>query len=243
MRTNIILLASRLSDTVAGFRERVRRFYYAVMLAGHPCPRCGGGPQMVAEGTCRCRLCEHQFDPTLAFQMCPACGGRPTLQVRRYRCRQCGADVRSRFLFDGLVFDTEYFRQRMVEHRRRRREQKERVRMMLAECRSMPTEVPGAIDLDSVPGLTEALDDLTAGTGGALLPEARKAFDLQQYQDNVLAQAGDVPLALDDFPPLVENRRRDRIWRFVTVIFMAHAGLIDIWQEGNNIMVIKREAH
>jgi len=31
--------------------------------------------------------------------------------------------------------------------------------------------------------------------------------------------------------------------RFIAVIFLAHAGVIDIWQEGQEIMVIKHEAN
>ena len=50
------------------------------------------------------------FDPTIAFQRCTACDGRIGLQIRRYRCRKCGSEVVSRFLFDGLVFNAEYFR-------------------------------------------------------------------------------------------------------------------------------------
>jgi hypothetical protein len=42
-------------------------------------------------------------------------------------------------LFDGLVFDTDYFRQKMVESRQRKREQRERVRQMLAEIRLIRT--------------------------------------------------------------------------------------------------------
>lgn len=53
--------------------------------------------------------------------------------MRRYECAGCGTEIASRFVFDGLVFDANYFGQRMAEHRRRRREQRERVRQMLAE--------------------------------------------------------------------------------------------------------------
>ena len=40
------------------------------------------------------------------------------------------------------------------------------------------------------------------------------------------------PLSLEDIPPLSEDARNDRIWRFIALIFLAHAGVIDIWQDG-----------
>ncbi|MBN2561392.1 MAG: hypothetical protein JXQ75_10730, partial [Phycisphaerae bacterium] len=47
---------------------------------------------------------------------------------------------------------------------------------------------------------------------------------------------------MDEIPLLDEDRRIDRIWRFIAIIFMAHARILDVWQEGESIMVIKREA-
>ena len=38
-------------------------------------------------------------------------------------------------------------------------------------------------------------------------------------------------------------KRKDLIWRFIAVIFLAHAGAVDVWQEGQAIMVIKHEAN
>jgi len=49
------------------------------------------------------------------------------------------------------------------------------------------------------------------------------------------------PVSLDDLPPLIENRRLDRIWRFIAIIFLAHAGLAEVWQDGKDIMVMQRE--
>ena len=44
-----------------------------------------------------------------------------------------------------------------------------------------------------------------------------------------------------DIPPLGENARKDVIWRFIAVLFLAHTGIVDIWQDDNDIMVIKHE--
>ena len=61
----------------------------------------------------------------------------------------------------------------------------------------------------------------------------RDPFDLTRYQAHV--QAHIRPIAnLEQIPPLSEDRRKDRVWRFIAIIFLAHAGLIDIWQNGQD---------
>ena len=240
---NIISLAFRLSEAVAALKIRAKELYYAVMLMGHACPGCGHGLRlvMVAEGRCRCRACGREFDPTVAFQRCSACGGMPELRIRRYRCGQCGAGIASHFLFDGLVFDVEYFRRRMAESRHRKRERRERVQKMLAESRSLALEMPAADSLEGIPGLVDALNSLTREPwSGGTIP-SQGGFDLRRYQSHIQAHIRDFPIRLREIPPLGEVLRKDLIWRFIAVIFMAHSGHVDIWQNGGMIMVVKHE--
>jgi hypothetical protein len=170
------------------------------------------------------------------------CGGKAVLRVRRYQCQQCGAEVASRFLFDGLVFDTKYFQQKMAKSRKRRNERRERVREMLSESRSDALQTPAA-DLDASPGLIEALNGLTLDTNGPLSWKPKAGFDLKRYERHIQAHIRDFPTSLDNLPPLEENTRKDRIWRFIAIIFLAHFGLIDIWQDGQKIMVMKHETN
>ncbi|MGB2987952.1 MAG: hypothetical protein WBE26_18950 [Phycisphaerae bacterium] len=237
---NIISRAFQLTDAVAAYTNRVRRFYYAVVLSAHACPKCGGGLNMVAEGRCRCSACAHAFDPTVLFQRCSDCGGTPKIDIRRYRCSQCGSDVSSRFLFDGLVFDAAYFRQKMSEHRERKSDQRARLQAQLIENRSLPLDA-GPADLDAVPGLTEALNSLIAGIQPGVLRLDCKGFDLSRYESHVQAHLELYPIMFDQIPPLSDDARLDRIWRFIAIIFMAHSGLIEIQQESQAIMVIRRE--
>ncbi|MBA7657537.1 hypothetical protein ES703_65476 [subsurface metagenome] len=241
-RTQIIERALGLAQAVARFVARAREFFYEVVLSDRSCSRCGGSLAMEADGRCRCRSCGSVFDPTVVYQRCPGCGGRPRLRVRRYACASCGADVVSRFLFDGLVFDTEYFRQRMAESRRRRQEVRERVRQMLAEGRSEYLE-PLPADLDSTPGLLAALNGLSDAATEQPLHELRSQFDLQRYEAHIQAHIRLIPLSLEEIPPLGEDGRSDRICRFMAIIFLAHAGLLTVWQDGEAVMVRKREAN
>ena len=71
----------------------------------------------------------------------------------------------------------------------------------------------------------------------------RGGFDLRRYQTHIVAHLQEIPVGLDEIPPLIEDRRLDRIWRFIAVVFLAHAGTLDVWQEGMIIKVIKHETH
>lgn len=239
---DIVGLAFRLAGAVAGFIERAKRFFYDVMLWDHACPACGGGLAMLAEGQCQCGSCRRTFDPTTAFQQCHECGGKVVVRVRRYQCQQCGADVPSRFLFDGLVFDAEYFRQKMAEHRQKKAEQHERVRQMLAESRSQALGLPAA-NLQDVPGLAEALNALAADAPSGLATWLPSEFNLALYESHIQAYIGSIPVGFDQIPPLGENRRLDRVRRFIAILFLAHAGLVDIRQDGQSIQVMKHETN
>jgi len=239
---NIRQLAYEMAEAVKAFLQKARRFFYSVMLIGHRCPKCNGSLAMVSEGRCRCVSCGKEFDPTVTFQRCSQCGGVPVLRVRRYQCRDCGADIISKFLFDGLVFDPDYFRQRMAESRKRRKEQRERVRQMLSESRS--SDLPmGHADLGSVPGLVDTLNALTAGMDETIAIETREEFNLKAYESHIGAHIHNYPVNLAEIPPLSENPKKDLIWRFIAVIFLAHAGVVDVWQNGQDIMVKKHEAN
>jgi hypothetical protein len=236
----IIGMAFGMAKAVADFAGRARAFFYEVMLHDHRCPACGGKLKMLGEARCQCQACGASLDPTIAFQRCVVCGGRPVLRVRRYACHECGADVPSRFLFEGLVFDAEYFRQKMAEHRQRKLELREQVRQMLAGTRSQPL-MPSPACLEDVPGLLEALDGLTAGVGAGGFSWPARGFDLERYESHLRAHIGAIPLDFEQVPPLDKTARLDRVWRFVAIIFLAHAGCIDVWQDGQVIWVIKHE--
>ena len=235
---NIITLAFDMTKAVEVFIQKVRTFFYHVILLGYRCPKCNSRLKMAVEGRCTCNSCEYEFDPTIAFQRCSACGGVAVLRVKRYYCKQCNGEIISRFLFDGLVFSREYFQEKMAESRQRKKEQHERVRKMLAESRSDPLMLEAG-DLNSVPGLIEALNGLTQGIDENALVELKSKFDLQRYQDHICQYISDEPVNLRDIPAIIENYRLDLIWRFVAVIFLEHQHTVDIQQQGQIIWVSK----
>lgn len=234
-------LVRDLGEAVAGLLGRTRQLYYHLVLLDRHCPACDGRLEMVREGLCRCEGCGRMLDPTITFQRCDHCDGKAILRIRRYQCRQCGSEIVSRFLFDGLVFDAEYFRQKMAEHRQRRVQEREARREMAVASRSGDLPPSGPIDLDSVTGLLEALNGLT-GTQLAhiQLPE-RQAFNLRRYQEHILAHLGAGSAMLDEIPPLEANGRLDRIWQFVAAVFLAHLHQVSLRQQGERIWVMPYE--
>ena len=235
----IIELAFDLARTVEVFMAHARDYYYQVMLSGHACPRCTGLLSMIGESRCRCLSCGDTFDPTVALQRCSSCGGGVRLRVCRYQCRRCGVEVLSRFMFDAHPFDREYFRQRMAESRERNKRQQERTCAMAAETRS-EVVAPPAANLESVPGLAEALDSLVAVPEMAAWLPLATGFDLSRYQTHLEEHIGPIEVYFDDLPPLNDNARLDRVWRFIAIIFMAHAGLIEITRDASAIIVMRK---
>ena len=147
---------------------------------------------------------------------------------------------------DDPSFDREYFRQRMVEARERAREARMRRIGELMAARSGPLVMEEPIDLAVVPGLTEALDGFVALPIPLELIQRfarRSDFDLHEYERHILRHTTPLVTRFDAILPLIEDHRKDRIFRFIAVIFLAHAGRLDIWQEGNHILVKQRETH
>ena len=235
---NIIALAYEMAQSVEVFVQKAKRFFYSVMLMGYACPKCKGSLIMAAEGKCRCKTCNYEFNPTIEFQRCPECGGKPVLFIRRYHCQHCMTEIQSRFLFDGLVFNPEYFREKMAESRQCKKEKLHQVKEMLAQSRSQAIAF-GAVDLDSVPGLLAALNSLTQGIDENVLLELKGKFDLSRYQSHIKAHIKDFEIDLREIPAIIENARKDLVWRFIAAIFLEHEQEIQIRQQGQTLWVRK----
>ena len=229
-------MSRKLTQAVEQLRRRARCVYYEIVLLGHPCPACGGSLAMIGESRSQCAACDRVWDPTTEFQRCAACGGVPRLRIRRYRCSGCGEDVASRFVFDGLVFDAEYFRRAMAASRERKQHRREIARLTSTENRSGAMEAP-ELDLQSVPGLVDALNGLAAQGCVEIWTPATDGFDLKRYERHIQAHIGTIESSFEDIPPITDRARIDRIWRFIALIFLAHTGVIQLRQAGATILV------
>ena len=200
---------------------------------------------MTGPSQCSC-ACGNVFDPTIAFQQSPCCGAKLIRKTFHYACARCHETVPSRFLFDERLFDPVYFREMMREARARAKKKREELRRFLAGTRSDPLILMEEPCLDSIPGLEEALDGFV-GSGmidfATFLP--RSGFSMKEYRNHILQILGAGSRLFSEIRPLAEDYRRDRIWRFITLIFMTQDREVELTQFGADILVerVTSEAH
>jgi hypothetical protein len=153
--------------------------------------------------------------------------------------------VVSRFLFDERVFDATYFREMMRQSRERAKRRREEVRLFLAGSRSADLCFSEEPVLD--PGLAQALDDFVGTQGlkpSEVLPGVKAAFSMQKYREHILSALGGGTALFSEIEALMEDCRLDRVWRFVTLVFMQHDGEVELTQHGEQLVVrVCHEAH
>ena len=126
----------------------------------------------------------------------------------------------------------------MAESRQRRRQKQSRRREVAVAARSNELVLEPVHD-DALPSLGTVLDALV-GTGEpdpVLLEQARQAFDLPRYERHVMAHLGERPITLEQITLPDPNRRRAKIGLFVALVFLRHAGRVELWQDGFTIWV------
>ena len=230
---------------IAHFKEQVKDFFFRVLLSQYECPSCGGELDMTGPSQCTC-ICGKVFDPTIAFQQSPCCGAKLVRRTFHYACSRCHQTASSRFLFDERLFDAAYFKEMMRTSRARAKRKREEMKLLLVGSRSDPLSFMEAPCLESVPGLTEALNDFigTEMAGGAsFAPKSR--FSMGDYREHILSVLGVGSRLFSDIAPLSSDHRRDKVWRFITVIFMTQDREVELTQYGADILVerVANEAH
>lgn len=228
---------------VQELKGRAKGFYFQVLLGQHSCPVCGEGLCMTGPSECRCQN-GHRLDPTIAFQKSLCCGAGLRKRLLHYVCAACGSSQASHFLFDERLFDPEYFREKMAEHRKRARARKEAARQALAESRSGAFCLLDEPRLESLPGLLHDLDSfvgLSEGTATILALEEDDHFNLEAYQVHISSSLGWSPVRFSDIPHLTDNQRLDKVRRFITLLFMAQDREVCLSQSGPDILIQRRQ--
>jgi len=145
------------------------------------------------------------------------------------------------FLFDEAVFDSDYFREAMRESRERARERRERVRLMLLGTRSEALSITTIPELDEVPGLIDALTGFIEGMGTTQCADftGGEVFDMAAYRRIILDSLCGCSVLFDAIPSIGKDPRKDRVRRFVTLLYMEHDHEITLSQYGEKIVVEK----
>lgn len=127
--------------------------------------------------------------------------------------------------------------------RERAKKQQEEIKRLMVQSRSGALELVEEPIIEDVPGLIEALDNFILSDEKLTYDLALKsgqAFKMTEYKNHLHKFLGWGKQLFSKILPLDENRRRDRIWRFVTLIFMAQDGEVELIQYGNDDLWVKR---
>lgn len=224
---------------VGAYKERVRDFYFQVLLSQHACPTCGDALRMSGTSECSCHS-GHIFDPTVTFQPSPCCQARLIRKTFHYACSRCHETVPSRFLFDERVFDAEYFREMMREHRDHIKSRREEIGRLLAKSKSGALLLTEELRLDTIPDFLQDLDAFIQGNPIQLCDDAfelKSDFNLAAYRSHILSLLDQHILRFSDISPLTGDDRRDRARRFITLVFMDNDREINLQQHGNDLLI------
>ncbi len=233
---------SGVQKRVENFKKQARDYYFEVILSAHSCPNCGRQLHMTGQSEFTCPECRNVFDPTLEFQKSNCCGTKLVRKTFHYACSRCHKTVPSRFLFDERVFDKTYFREMMKESRRKAREKREEIKRLLAESRSGLLPLTDEPNLDSIPSLFQDLDEFIENNSmviDASVFDTVSSFRMADYRNHILNVLGWDNILFSDIEPLTEDCRRDKIWRFTTLIFMDNDRVVNLTQEGTELWVQK----
>jgi hypothetical protein len=131
----------------------------------------------------------------------------------------------------------------MRESRRRTAAKREEIRQLLADSKSetlLLTEYP---NLEAIPGLLKDLDDMIQLNGGResfSTFDLNSDFDMGSYRQHIMSVLGMYTLRFSDISPLTVDYRRDKVRRFITLVFMDNDLEVEIEQYGNDLVIQRR---
>jgi hypothetical protein len=224
---------------VKKYKHRARHYYFDVLFSIHRCPACGGHLKITGESNCSCS-CGNVFDPTLAFQKSACCGAGLIRKTFHYACARCNKTIASRFLFDEKVFDKQYFREMMRESRQRKKKKREEIKRLLVNSRSSPLCHVEEPQLESIPGLIDDLNGFIRDASNEYKPfsiYANQQYEINRYRGHILSLLTWDSVLFSKIEPLIEDTREDRIYRFITLVFMDNEREIELRQLEDDLSV------
>jgi DNA-directed RNA polymerase subunit RPC12/RpoP len=240
LKINLFYNIEACQKAIDEFRKKARTYYYEVVLSLYRCPECGSRFRLDEHADASCR-CGWQADPTIEFQFSDCCGVKLTRKRLHYVCSKCNKVTPSIFLFDERLFNREYFLEKMRKLREKRRLERFENSQILLIGRSNNLILTDEIKLDAIPNLCEDLNQLLG------YPQGQETFDhedrsqsFNQYRDHILGLLTD-EILFSSISPIESEDRSDRVYRFITLIFMEHEREVNLFPYGNDILVRKNE--
>ncbi len=234
----------KVQTNVKAFKEQSKLYYFDVLFSKYRCPVCTKKPLINGLSQAEC-VCGYSFDPTLEFQRSHCCNTHLLRQIYHYVCSCCGKYVKSLFLFDERLFDKEYFREMMAKSRERKHKRVERYNSIVRE-RSHELLLCDEFNLEDLDNFSTDLNELIETDNGPLSQDTdpgTEEFDMISYRKHLLLGLDSDEFLFNSITPLSNDSRKDRTWKFITLIFMEHEREVWLTQYGNDILVERYEAH
>jgi hypothetical protein len=128
----------------------------------------------------------------------------------------------------------------MKASRAKKKKRKEKMIKFLTEIRSCELPLTQELCLESVPALIHDLncfvgaDEVLADNLGF---EVDSGFELDDYRSHILSALGCGSRMFSGIRCISPNPHEDKIWRFVTLIFMQHEQEVELTQYGNDLLI------
>jgi len=230
-----------IQSAISKFKDEVKKYYFAVLLNRYRCHKCNNKLKLVDSSLAKCD-CGLYFDPTIEFQRCPNCKDELVRKTFHYACGKCNNIVPSKFLFDEKVFNNEYFQEKMRISRDRKKREKTELQRFLKDSRSGILILNDYINFDNISGFE---DDLNGFIGISHSVDECQ-FDQQDfvfcdYRSHLLRLINE-EILFNSIPSLDSVERKDKIFRFIALIFMEQDREVWLSQQGEDILVKKYEA-
>ena len=130
----------------------------------------------------------------------------------------------------------------MQEARAREKRKQEELKVFLVASKSDTLLLLEEPNLDGVPGLTDALNQFIGIQFDPCNLSSASRFRMNDYRNHILSILGIGARLFSDMPSLLENGRADRIWRFVTLVFMQQDGEVSLTQYGDDVLVERMQS-
>jgi hypothetical protein len=126
----------------------------------------------------------------------------------------------------------------MRDCRERKERKREEIRRLLAESRSGALPFLEEPDLDSIPGLMIDLDNfIQSEQVQRMYMDTGNIFNMENYRAHILKRLGWSPIHFTEITPIEDDHRRDKAWRFITLVFMDNDREIEIQQIENDLLI------
>jgi hypothetical protein len=128
----------------------------------------------------------------------------------------------------------------MRESRDRSKKKREMVKQLLADSRSGALDLTETPDLESLPGLVEDLNDfIGAQPTDMVVFDEKPEFRMDDYRAHINSILGWDCILFSEIGALIDDMRDDKIWRFITLVYMQHEREVMLTQHENDILVKK----